>query len=179
MAGKPVEILFSRPKKWSLASQIVKWALGTPFSHVCLKIESSFYEREMVYEASAGSVHAEKFENWEKKNEIWDRFAIVVPAERKKEIIQFSIDYLRYKYGFWSLIAIWLEDKFGLKVPFGADGNQKFICSEFTFLCLRDELTKMAEATGQPLDEIPDYIDPLEVYKVLSSYRGQSVNLIA
>jgi len=169
MIQKEVEILFSTPKKWHLSGQIIKWTLGAKFSHVCLKINSEFYERVMVYEASAGQVQAENYDNWLKRNKVLSRFDVTVSSERKKKMIQFCIDHLRFKYGFWSLIGIFFNDKFGIRLPLGIDGAKKFICSEFTYLCLKDEILEIAKSKQIEVDQIEDYIDPTEVYKILAS----------
>lgn len=178
MSNKDVEILFSTPKKWHLSSQIIKWALGSSFSHVCLKINSSFYERDLIYEASAGQVQTEKFENWEERNKILYRYEVNVSDLRKKEIIQYSIDHLRYKYGVLSLVAIFFKDKFGIKLPFGVDGDRKFICSEFIFLCMKDELVEMAQKQHIQIDEEADYIDPTEVHAILKN-QGKLQKVLA
>jgi len=168
MLTKNIEILFSTPKKWSFLSGFLRWYLGAPFSHVCLKIRSDFYERTMIYEASAGQVQAEKYENWIKRNRIITQFSLEVDAKRKKEIIQFCIDHLRHKYGMASLFNIFLRDKLGINASIGADGHEKFICSEFAFLSLKPEIKEVAHKKGLTIIEEADFIDPTEIYEILS-----------
>lgn len=168
MTTKGVEILFTTTSKWSWFSAFLRFYLGAPFSHVCLKIHSDFYERTMIYEASAGQVQAERFENWEKRNKIIARFPIEVSPERKKETIQFCIDHLRRKYGLLSLFNIFLRDKLGIQANLGADGHERFICSEFAFLTLKPEIIQVAKNKGITIYEEADFIDPTEIYSFLT-----------
>lgn len=168
MSTKSVEILFTTPKKYSAFSAFLRWYLKAPFSHVCLKIHSDFYERTMIYEASAGQVQAESFANWEKRNRIISAHKIEVDGERKKEVIQYCIDHLRHKYGILSLVDIFFRDKLGIETHFGSDGTKKFICSEFAYLTLQPEIHKIAKIKGLNIEESADYIDPNEIFALLS-----------
>jgi|GEM_PF-2005755 len=167
----PLEIVFSAPKAQNIVSRFIKFHMGTRFCHVCVKIDSSYYERTMIYEASKGNVHCSNFNNWSKTNRVIDSFRLIVTEERKKKIIQWAMDHLGNPYSKRALFGMWLEDTFGIKNNIGVNKEKKFICSEFTIVCLDDEIDNIClELKLQELDRV-DHVDPKEVYELLVKYR--------
>lgn len=167
---REVSVIFSTPKKFHFSSWALKtkiFGMGTPFSHACLKIYSTAYDKTVVYEASGSGIRAEKFENWKMKNKVIHEYSFNVPQERKVEIIKYCIDHLGIQYGFRTIAYLFLQDKFGWIIGGGKDGVNSFICSEFAYFMLKEELDKLYSQIQRPLPESMEDLHPRELYEAL------------
>jgi hypothetical protein len=173
----PLEIVFSTPKVTNIVTKFIKFHMGTKFCHVCIKVDSTYYERTMIYEASKGSVHCSNYINWEKTNKVIDKFSLCVNEDRKKKIIQWAMDHLGNPYSKRALFGMWLEDTFGIKNKIGINKDKKFICSEFTVVCLDDELDNICRELKISEIKNADHVDPKEVYNLLLKYRALKGNI--
>jgi len=121
-----VTIGFSRPKKFKLFSSLVILAQGfTPYSHVYVKTVDSFTKKEMIYEASHGTIHPISLTNFKKSSIICEEFTFVINRHIGKELLSFIQESFQKKYGFLTILGI------ALNTNAGKDGDKTFICSEF------------------------------------------------
>ena len=170
MNTEKIEIIFSTPKKFAFSSFLLRtklFGMGTPFSHTCLKITSKTYKRTLIYEAGGNGIHATEFNNWEKKNKSIYAHDFLVSLERKREIIGYCIDHLGIKYGWWTIIFLWLRDKWDFIINRGIDGTKTLICSEFAYLMLKDEVDQLYSEKNRELPKSIDEMHPRELYTAL------------
>ena len=126
---------FSRARsKFSIVSKLIMWIQGTSFSHVYIKFDSEFLERDFIYQASRTSVNFENIQTFESESITVKEFKLEVLPEDYKKILQFSIDNVAKPYGTQELLGMFIVtifDLFGKKIknPLG-DKNKTFICSE-------------------------------------------------
>lgn len=169
---KEVCIIFSTPKKFHLSSFLLKtkvFGMGTPFSHTCLKIYSTAYDRTLIYEANADGIRAEEFKSWNKKNKVIYEREFKLTMDRKISLIRFCIDNLGRKYNFKTIRYLFFWDKFKVLFGGGKDGPKSFICSEFAYYMLKDEIDRLYSKIGRPLPGSLEDMHPLELYKALTA----------
>lgn len=124
---KTVFIGLSAPKRLKLGSELIKlWQGGTDYSHVFILEERKYVQRQIVYQASHGNVHAVSLENFAAENNIVAMYAVDMELSDYKACIQYCIDNLQKDYGFLGLALIVLRKKFKVK----GDGARTFHCSE-------------------------------------------------
>lgn len=173
-----VDVIFSTPKKFALASAWLKSPLGmgTPYSHTCLLIKSNAYDRDIIYEANGHGIRAEKFENWKKRNKIVHKYSIDITKERKLNIIKYCIDHLGIEYGFFTLAYLFLKDKFNIVIKKGKDGTNKLICSEFAYLMIKDEMDSIYDILDRPKPEHLEDMHPKEFWNTLMEYHQYRIH---
>ena len=165
-----IEVIFSTPKKFIFSSFLLKtkfFGMGTPFSHTCLKIKSKTYKRTIIYEAGGNGILAIEFSNWQKKNKIVYSHEFKVSLIRKREIIGYCIDHLGIRYGWWTIIFLWLRDKLDFVINRGIDGTKSLICSEFAYLMLKEEVDELYSQKDRDLPNTIDEMHPRELYNAL------------
>lgn len=170
MSTEEVEIIFSTPNKFVFSSFLLKtklFGMGTPFSHSCLKITSKTYNRTLIYEAGGNGIVALEYQNWAKKNKEIYQHKFLVSLERKREIIGYCIDHLGIQYGWWTILFLWLRDKWDFIIKRGIDGSNTLICSEFAYLMLKDEVDNLYAQKERALPPSIDEMHPRELYQAL------------
>jgi len=117
----------SKPKKWKIGAELIKFYQNTEFSHVLI------IDGELVYQTSHGLVNCMYIDNFLQENEIINFYEI--PDD--KVDMDFVKKQLGKKYGFSQLIFIPLYKYFKIKI--NGNGNHKFICSEYVGKALKLE----------------------------------------
>jgi uncharacterized protein YycO len=175
MKDVKVEVIFST------TSSLVSWYLrswfgmNTPFSHVCLKIHSDYYQRTIIYEANGKGIRAEEYNLWKERNQIVFRFPINVSKDRKYKMIQYCIDNLGKEYGQDTIWFHILDNKFGIPTKLGFDGNKKMMCSEFVYEICKDEMNFIYEQLNIDIPESIELVHPKGLYEVLVQYKESKV----
>ncbi len=93
------------------------------------------------------------------------------------EVIRFCIDHLGKKYNFRTIRYLFFWDKLKFKFSDGKDGAKSFICSEFAYYMLKDEVDRLYSSIGRELPKTLEDMHPLELYKALKTaeaLRSQS-----
>lgn len=127
---KPLRIAFSRPKsKWSIGSWIIRLFEGAPFSHALLRWNSQSLDRDLIYQASHGSVHFVSGQRFDADTETVVEYELDFADEEFTAAVQKCVDFAGAKYGYFTLWGIALERFTGIKNPF-RDQDKTFICSE-------------------------------------------------
>ncbi len=135
----------------SLISRLIRWYLGTPYSHVALIVESESIGRSLVYEANWSGVVFKNMPTWAKKNEVIYCHDIDISKRRLSELFTFCIDNLGKKYGYVTLLSILFKGK--------GDGDRTFICSELLYRALEDEMKHVHKRS--------DLVTPKDIYEAI------------
>lgn len=155
---RAISIGFSRPKGFKpLAWFIQMWQGGTPYSHVYLRVHSSYTNETLVYQASHGLVNCMHYDNFLAKNVVVDEFVVDIDQEGLRYCLKRAQQLLGRPYGYLGLLKLGLR-KIGIKWP--GDGLKTLHCSEFI-------LTLFPDLSGKR----GDYIEPVDLYKVLENVK--------
>lgn len=163
---------FSNPKDIKIASEVIKIYQGnTPYSHVYIRLYDNEINKWIVYEASYGYLHAISFDNFKEHNNIFHEFDFDIDIDQYLKVKDFCIDSLQKRYGFLTILGILTKRYLGIKL--GKDGDKTYICSEFG--------TRILEVTGvldyKKLSKTPDYMTPLDLYKITEKINQKIKNL--
>ena len=151
-----IAIGFSRPRRWSLFSWLVRQIEGgTPYSHTYLRWQSRAAQVHIVYEASGTSLKFYNFNLWHTKNHIVDEFEFELTPAQYHDLLKITMTNAGVKYGFLQVLGIALVRLFSLsKNPF-ADGRASQVCSEIVGRFLEDVMdfdTKLDLDVAGPRD---------------------------
>lgn len=160
---KSVVVGFSSPKKWMLGSEFIKlWQGGAAYSHVYLKLKHEKLGREMIYQASRGSVNCVTAQVFLEKNKVIAEFEYNIEKSRYLELVRYCVDSLGRPYGYLGLIRIVIRKLFK-KIK--GDGEKTEHCSEFAI-----------RAAPELHDVDPDFCTPKDLYNRLK--KSQSVKVL-
>lgn len=137
-----VYIGFSYPKEFKIGAYAIKRWMGTEYSHVYLRFESSNPEvPSNLYHAANGMVHFREFENFKKDNLIIKEYCVELSEQDRLETLIDCMYLSGEAYGYSELAKILLTDIahfLGIKVEtFNGKG---YICSELVGTLLIDRL---------------------------------------
>lgn len=155
---------FSKAKSnWAVLSKLIRWAQGTPFSHVYVRFDSESLHRTFIYQASGSKVNFENIALFNSHSIVVKEFELDVSEETYTRVLQFAIDNVGKPYSVKQLIGMaWgcLKQKLGFSVenPF-KDRTDAFVCSEIG--------ADVLEIAGKQVPEDKDSLGPKEVYKLL------------
>lgn len=157
-----VVIGFSKPRKFSLVSWLIRKLEKTSFSHVYIKIYDSRINRWIVYEAAGLLVHCSPQDTFYKKNKHLAESLIPCSPDQEIEILTAVTDCLAKPYGIKQLFGLSLVRicrLFGIKIrnPL-ADGCRTYVCSEFCGLIL--------SKLGYDIKNLDD-ITPRDIYEMI------------
>lgn len=155
-----VYIGFSAPRKHKIGADLIMWWTRQNYSHGYIRFESATIQSS-VYQASHGMVHFCTKENFEKDNVVVKEYSIPVSMEKRAEILRFCMDKAGNKYGYLTLLRIFLYDITKLRCFEKDDDSHKEVCSELqaeilntclgidfkkpTWLCRPDDVQKRME----------------------------------
>ncbi len=156
---RKITIGFSTPKKFKLASSLIRCFENSSYSHIYIKMEASPNSKlpfAKVFQASHGDVNAVAFDVFREGNKIFHEYQIEVTDEKYFEVANWLWHQLGKPYGFMQLVGI------ALKVKTSNNSYSKFICSELTGMVLRDYI-------GMDIVKSLDYIGLNDIRKILES----------
>lgn len=155
-----VVIGFSQPNKRKIGAEVIKWYMGTPYSHVYLRVFSNYTGQNLVYQASHGSVHLRTYERFLGENRPVKEFSLDVDNDRLKQTITLAQKLLGAPYGYLGLIKLVFRRKIH---GFIGDDSKSFHCSEF-IATLFPEIAYKCEDL--------DFIEPKHLYAALEERFG-------
>lgn len=160
MDDRFLTLLFTYPKEFKLPSWIIKKRLGTDYSHVCAVVSTGPIDLFDVYQASHGNVHGIDLTEFLKKNKVIKTCRIKVDKEDYYKIIRYLKKQRGKDYNEWAALAATypLLRKLGI----GRDGDDAFICSEYTARALE----QVDAFDYGPYRKHVDYVDP-KVFELL------------
>lgn len=150
-----VSVIFTKSRNpLKLTSKIISWRIGRPYSHVAIVFFSPWLGLDLVVQASHGMVHVIPLENMSRDNMVVKKFDLNLTQEQIARGIRWAVRMCGCGYS--ELGAIASTFRVLRSLGWGMDGDDEFICSEFT-------ARFMEETMGQPLNHMrgaDDYIDP-------------------
>jgi hypothetical protein len=153
-----VLIGFSQPNKFMIGAAAIKWWMQTPYCHVYLRVYSRYTEQWLVYQASHGMVNCLTWTNFCNGNKIEKEFALNVDDADLQATVRKAQQLLGQPYGYLGLAVLVLRRIFpALK----GDKYGSAHCSEF-IACMFPQL-------AEQLHKEPDFIEPVDLFKVLSA----------
>ena len=97
---KTVYIGLSKKKKFSLGSELIKWAENSKYSHVYIRIKST-HVGEYIYQATAsGSVNFMGIDIFRNKNETVEEYKFEISIDKSLKMIKFFIKNAGRSYSF-------------------------------------------------------------------------------
>ena len=154
---RKIAIGFSTPKKFRVASSLIRCFENSEYSHIYIKMEASSKSKlpfAKVFQASHGDVNAIAFDVFKEKNKIIHEYEIEIEDNKYFEIATWLWFQLGKPYGFMQLVAI------AFKSSIGQNNDSRFICSELAGMILRDNL-------GYDLSKSLDYIGLNDIKNIL------------
>jgi hypothetical protein len=163
-----ISIVFSTPiSKWNLLSFFIRLLLGTPYSHVSLRIDNKWLGRVIYFESRGLVTHFTSEKDFLAKESIINRFDIYCTEQNTKEFLDFCFDNLNVGYAIFDLITIpiiMLLNKCGIKInSIITYGKTKEICSKVVALALNS-------VAGCVIKSNTDDCTPYDVYNFLSQW---------
>lgn len=156
---KKVTIGFSRStKRFAVGSVLIRWYMGTPYSHVYMKFESPSMNRSLIYEAVGAGVRFIGLERWKSHALEVDSFDLEIQDENYKSLMQFCIDQSGIEYGFWQNIGILVANVLKKKSNPLTDGEN---CSE--------TIGRILHLEGFEISKDFNLLTPKDIHDILSS----------
>jgi len=156
---KTVKVCFSKPinRKCDLGSRLIKWYMGTPYSHVSFHFDIERYDSTLVYEAVGSGIRFLGKERWDRHASVVKQYEIIVSDEIYTKIMKVCIKYAGGEYGYLQNLGIVIADVLNLdKNPFPAHEN----CSELLYFLL--------EEAGYKANKTSGLITPKDIDEMLS-----------
>lgn len=126
-----IYIGFSKPRKFKIGSELIRWWSGTNYSHVYIRFISNNIPSS-VYHAAHGMVHFRSFVKFKEENCVIKEYEIDITDKIKKEMLTHCMLLSGDSYGYVELLKIFLSDCFysitGKQIGF--KDNKGYICSE-------------------------------------------------
>lgn len=156
---RKITIGFSKSKKkFAVGSVLIRWYMGTPYSHVYLKFDAKSFDRTLVYEAVGKGVRFVGLKNWQHNHEEIASFELNISDDNYKKIMQFCIDNSGSEYGFLQNIGILFSDAFGIKRNPLTSGEN---CSEV--------IGKILVLEGYKINKDLDLLTPKDIFLILNN----------
>jgi hypothetical protein len=133
---KKITIGFSTPKKFNIVSFLVRSIERTPYSHTFIGFHGCT-GRKLVTEVNTNNVNINGWYNFIKKNKVISYAIIKVNDELYWTLIDAIHERLGHKYGYKTIIGLFLNRVFGLKNPW-TDGPETLLCHEYLIFILNE-----------------------------------------
>jgi hypothetical protein len=162
---------FSKARsKWKFLSTLIRWADQAPFSHVFIRWNSAYLERDVIYQASGSAVNFQEGKRFDAINETLYKFDILLSDSTRKRVMQFAMDQAGAPYSLKQLLGLSiskLSKLIGFKIlnPF-KDGRSHYICCEL--------VAEILAELGYKMPEDLDDITPKDVFEFLNKRLGNS-----
>lgn len=134
-----ITVGFSKPRKFMIGAWAIEVWMRRPYCHAYIKL--NVYGIDYVYEASHGSVHFAKYDEFIVGNEPVKEYQIEVSDEKFEKIKERCIALQGEEYSIFELAQIVFWDvcnNFGIKAA--TEDRKGYICSELVGRICADEL---------------------------------------
>lgn len=118
----------------TIGSELIQLWQNTDYSHVYVRWYLDDQEREIVYQASRGSVHYQSLDNFTKDNTIVKEFVLDITCDQFKKMSQKCIDLAGQNYSALELAQIFFNGLFSIEFT----DRPGYICSELIGELLKD-----------------------------------------
>jgi hypothetical protein len=168
MKLETVRVALTTKKKWKWNSELIKWRLGTTYSHACVILHDETLDLHDVYQASHGQVHSIDLEVFKEENDLVKVYHFDLDPDQFRRAHTWLKKQRGRKYSVIGAIASTFS--FLRKLGLGKDGDREFICSEYAFRFLEVAFGTEIRAQGRKND---DYVDPLILEGVLAEWQSR------
>jgi len=161
-----IHVVLSRPKKFYLASWLIRKATNCDASHASIHIDGSgtLKDRTLVLEAVTHGVRVIPGSWWRAKNDVVKAYKLVEKEEAGAEAYRHVWDESNVTYDFLGivrfaarLLARWI---FGLNISYSPDTPKRLFCSELVARWLM-ALSRITAGEGdEPLKIAPEMMAP-------------------
>jgi hypothetical protein len=168
-----IQVVLSRPKKFSLISWLIRKATGFSASHASLHLEGkgTLKGRTIVLEATGHGVGIIPGGWWHSKNEVVKCYKLVQRQDAGGEAYREVWDAANVPYDFLGvyrfacrLLARWI---FGWNIKYSPDTPEKMFCSELVARWLM-VLSRLTAGEGkEPISIAPEMMAPGDLVPLL------------
>jgi hypothetical protein len=155
---KQVTVCFSksRNRRFPIGSWLIRWYLGTAYSHVSYHFEAEKYDCTLVYEAVGSGIRFIEKQNWLQHAEIVSSYSLTIPDSIYEKMMFVCIKKAGLPYGYSQNLGVVVADILNLRHnPLPAHEN----CSEL--------LAEILEEAGYVFSKSYDLITPLDIERAL------------
>jgi len=154
---KTITVGFSKSTKpFAVGSWLIRWYMGTEYSHVYIKFHSPSLERTLIYEAVGAGVRFIGLDRWQSHAQEVASFQLTLSDENYKRLMQFCVDNAGIDYGFFQNIGILVANVAKLERNLFNDGKN---CSE--------EIGEILELEGFDIEKDFNLLTPKDIYEIL------------
>lgn len=155
---KTVTIGFSKStKKFAIGSLLIRWYMGTPYSHVYMKFDSTSLDRKLVYEAVGVGVRFIGQKRWEEHAKEVASFKIELSDENYKKLMQYCVDNAGINYGYLQNLGVLWANLWKSSTNPISDGSN---CSE--------AIGEILELEGYKIDKDYNLLTPKDIFLILN-----------
>src|ERR1035437_10256090 len=135
---KKVIVGFSKPNTWKIGAELEMWWTNCICSHVYLRY-SDDQNRDMVFQASHGTVHPQLTSNFLKENISVKEFALEFSPEEYQKMRDFYYNMMGEPYAYRDLAVIFIHDVFRkMKITFNDKSVPGYVCSSLVATMLAE-----------------------------------------
>lgn len=145
-----------------IGSKLIRWWIGTEYSHVYAVWNLSQQDRDILYQASHGDVNLISYDNFKRKNVVVKEFELQFSDEQFRKFSTKCIDLAGQPYSKLQLLQIFLSDISKSRLSFR--DQRGYICSELMAEMLEDFF-------GAKFDKPRHLITPRDIVEYLSSQQ--------
>jgi hypothetical protein len=155
---------FSHSRSGAIGSRLIKWYLGTEFSHTYLVVQIPLMEETTVLHATGAGLFPASYAHFLEKNIPVREFELDISEDKLAEILNMAHRNFGEKYGFMQNIGVLFVqslEKFGIKEARNPL-NEGINCSEWLYEVLTD-------LYGPWTEKDKNLVTPKDVYEYLSN----------
>ena len=157
---RKVTIGFSKPNTFKIGAELEKLWTNSPYSHVYVRYHDD-QNRDVVFQASHGSVHPQLYVNFLSDNIMIDEFSMDFTDQEYQNMRDFYYNKMGELYAYNDLAVIFLYDcLIRLGIKFNDLSVPGYICSSLV-------AAMMKEVKGVKFDKPENLMRPDDVYKYL------------
>lgn len=166
--GGRIRIGVSSPKRWNPLSPIIRWVLGTPYSHIWILLDDALFDMDMVLGAENDGFMLMPYDVFLQTSnviKVYDPhpdYKLEVGLRKAVARIGEPYDKLGLIGMIWVKLGAWLKRK--CRNPLAS--HRALFCSESVAYVLRE--SDVPEASML----VPEETDPAQVVKVLETMRS-------
>lgn len=157
-----VTVGFSRHKGFAPMSSLIRWYMGTEFSHTYFKVQLQGLDTPSVLQATGKGVSMCSYSNFLAHNAVVREFSLEVSDALFYRIYNDFHLQAGTKYGYWQNLGILIARAFKLKINPFQDG---IVCSEYVAYCLEDVFPNDWDSNKQDFN----LVMPKAIYEYLTN----------
>ncbi len=155
---KTIIIGFSKSiKPFAIGSILIRWYMGTPYSHTYLKFHSDSLDRTLIYEAVGAGVRFIGADRWAGHAQEVASFQLEIQDANYKSLMQTCVDNSGIDYGFMQNIGVLIANACKSEKNLFNDGEN---CSE--------AIGQILELEGYKFTKELNLLTPKDIFDALT-----------